>query len=167
MCRETTAGREATARHRRVPAAMFAALVLATVVSCGSPESATPNSAATPTSATPTTAPPGTGTPTTAPREPVTHEFVIPAGTAVKLARGEDVGIIPERLKVRLGDKIKVRNDDTQWARLGLFDVAPGETVSMAFNTPGEMEGVIFSDESAGCGAIPSDADTFIVEVQP
>ncbi len=148
----------AATRHRLAPVAVMVALLMATAVSCGDPESATPTtgSKATQTTAVTTTA-----------REPVTHEFVIPAGTAEKLARDEDVGIIPKRLKVRLGDKIKVRNDDSQWARLGLFDVAPGETVSMAFNTPGEMEGVIFSDESAGCGAIPKDADTFIVEVQP
>lgn len=146
-------------RRSLVPATMALMLLAATTVSCGDAESVDPKASS---GSTTTTA-----VESTVPREPVTHEFVVPAGTAERLARGEDVGIIPKRIKVRLGDRIKVRNEDSQWARLGLFDVAPGETVSMAFNTPGEVEGVIFSDESAGCGAVPTDADTFIVEVRP
>jgi hypothetical protein len=102
---------------------------------------------------------------TTVPRESIVHEFVIPAGTAELLAVGEDVEIIPRTLEVRVGDKIRVRNDDTEFARLGIFDVRPGETVSMAFNTPGPLEGIVFSDESGGCGVPPPDVETFVIDV--
>lgn len=103
---------------------------------------------------------------TTALRESVVHEFVIPDGTAVLLAEGQDVDIIPQTLKVQVGDKIKVRNEDSEFARLGIFDVRPGETVTMAFNTPGEMEGIIFSDDSGGCGVPPPGVKTFTIDVR-
>lgn len=103
---------------------------------------------------------------TTVPRESVTHEFVIPDGTAARLAEGEDVDVIPRSLEVRVGDKIRVRNEDSEFARLGIFDVRPGETVTMAFNTPGEMEGIIFSDATGGCGAPPPGVETFVIDVR-
>ena len=103
---------------------------------------------------------------TTAPRESVTHDFVVPEGTAERLAWGYEVEIVPQPLEVRVGDRIRVRNDDTEFARLGIFDVRPGETVTMAFNTPGELEGIVFSDSSGGCGVPPSDVQTFTIDVR-
>ena len=119
--------------------------------------------------ATPTTEPATTqattsSEPTT--REGVTHEFVIPEGTAARLERGEYVDAIPRSLEVRVGDRISVRNDDSELARLGIFDVWPGETISMAFNTPGQLEGIIFSDDSGGCGVPPPDVETFVIDVR-
>ena len=64
---------------------------------------------------------------TTAPRESVTHDFVVPEGTAERLAWGYEVEIVPQPLEVRVGDRIRVRNDDSEFARLGIFDVRPGE----------------------------------------
>lgn len=104
------------------------------------------------------------------PREKVTHDFVIPAGTAQRIAdgvEGEDLGIIPAELKVRVGDRIRVRNDDTELMRLGIFDVRPGETVTMNFNTPGKLEGVIFADQAGGCGVPPGEDESFIIDVKP
>lgn len=98
---------------------------------------------------------------TTLPHKSVIHEFTIPDGTAGRLLWAEDVNIIPNVLDVRVGDKIRVHNEDSELVRLGIFDVRPGETVSMAFNTPGELKGVIFSDQSGGCGPPPPDAQTF------
>ena len=102
----------------------------------------------------------------TAPRESVTHDFVVPEGTAERLAWGYEVEIVPQPLEVRVGDRIRVRNDDSEFARLGIFDVRPGETVTMAFNTPGELEGIVFSDSSGGCGVPPSDVQTFTIDVR-
>ncbi|MGB3412161.1 MAG: hypothetical protein WBA45_13305 [Microthrixaceae bacterium] len=106
----------------------------------------------------------------TTPRERVTHDFVIPAGTAQRIAEGvegEDLGIIPAELKVRVGDRIRVRNDDSELMRLGIFDVRPGETVTMNFNTPGKLEGVIFADQAGGCGVPPGEDESFIIDVKP
>lgn len=104
---------------------------------------------------------------TTVARKPVTHGFVIPAGTAEALARGEEPDIIPRRLDVHVGDRIRVRNDDRATAYLGLFDVAPGETVSMDFNKVTVLSGVIFDDEGGGCGSSPPEDKRFIINVQP
>lgn len=156
----------ATQRNRFTLTGLVAAVVVVMggfmLAACGDDGSATGTKGSTtslPTSSAPTTS--------TTPREPVTHDFVIPSGTAEKLARGEDVDVIPATLEVHVGDRIQVSNDDSELARLGIFDVRPGETVSMNFNTPGQMEGVIFSDDSGGCGKPPADAKTFTITIRP
>lgn len=105
--------------------------------------------------------------PTSARRTGVTHDFVIPAGTAARLRRGEDPGVIPRRLDVRVGDRIRVRNDDTEIARLGIFDVSPGETATMNFLEETVLTGAIFGDESGGCGTPPPESKKFIINVRP
>lgn len=104
---------------------------------------------------------------TTLARAGVTHDFVIPAGTAARIRRGEDPGVIPRRLDVRIGDRIRVRNDDTEVARLGIFDVSPGETATMNFLEETVLTGVIFGDESGGCGTPPPESKKFIINVRP
>lgn len=99
-------------------------------------------------------------------RKGVTHDFVVPAGTSEKLEKGEDLDLIPRRLDVHVGDKIRVRNDDSELVRLGLFDVAPGETVTMNFTKPGPMSGAILT-ESSGCGAPPPEDKVFVINVKP
>lgn len=146
------ADRHATSGPRLAAIAVVLGAALAPALSCGEQQS------------TPATTQPEP-VETTAPPSNVVHEFVIPAGTAGRLAAGEDVGVIPRTLEVRVGDKIRVRNDDSEFARLGIFDVRPGETVSMAFNTPGPLEGIVFSDESGGCGVPPPDVETFVIDV--
>lgn len=103
----------------------------------------------------------------TVPRESVTHDFVVPAGTADRIARDEEVEVVPDVLEVHVGDRIRVRNDDRELARLGIFDVGAGETISMNFNTPGELQGLIYADASGGCGVPPPDAQTFTIVVLP
>lgn len=103
----------------------------------------------------------------TVPRESVTHDFVVPAGTADRIARDEEVEVVPDVLEVHVGDRIRVRNDDRELARLGIFDVGAGETISMNFNTPGELQGLIYADASGGCGVPPPDAQTFTIIVLP
>ena len=104
---------------------------------------------------------------TTVARKSVTYDFVVPAGTYEKIKKGEDPGLFPRQLDVHVGDKIRVRNDDTKLVRLGLFDVAPGETVTMNFNKPGVRTGSIMSDDSGGCGSPPPDDKVFRINVKP
>jgi hypothetical protein len=72
----------------------------------------------------------------------VDHDFVIPEGTARRIARGEAIEIVPQHLDVRVGESIRIRNEDTSGATVGIFYVGAGEVVRMAFTTPGELKGV-------------------------
>ena len=54
------------------------------------------------------------------------HRFVIPAGTAVRLAAGELVEVIPPDLRFRLRDRLVIVNDDSAPHVIGPFSVAPG-----------------------------------------
>lgn len=100
-------------------------------------------------------------------RKAVTHDFVIPPGTAERLRQGEDPAVIPQRLDVHVGDRIRVRNDDTEKARLGIFDVDPGETTTMKFMEESVLTGTYFGAESGGCGTPPPEAKKFIINVRP
>jgi plastocyanin len=74
-------------------------------------------------------------------RDPVTHEYVIPYGTANRLAGGEKVEIVPQKLKVKVGDTIRIVNQDSFGSQVGIFHVGAGETVTMKFTTPGTLTG--------------------------
>jgi plastocyanin len=74
-------------------------------------------------------------------RGKVTHEYVIPKGTWERTARGEDVKIVPAQLDVRVGDTLRIRNEDVGGQEVGIFNVGPGQTVTMKFTTPGELSG--------------------------
>ncbi len=95
------------------------------------------------------------------------HEIVIPDGTTGRVRMGEKVDVIPKRIDIEVGDRIRVRNDDSETAMLGLFDVRPGETVTMNFNEVNVLTGTIFGDEPAGCGAPPPKDQQFIINVRP
>ncbi len=71
----------------------------------------------------------------------VTHEYLIPAGTAAHIASGEPVDIVPERLHVTVGDTIRIRNDDRQAASVGIFYVGAHQSITMRFTEPGQLEG--------------------------
>ena len=67
--------------------------------------------------------------------------YVIPEGTADDLAAGEPVEIIPGNLDVRVGEVIRVVNNDDEGHFVGIFFVGAGETVTQRFASPGEFEG--------------------------
>lgn len=71
----------------------------------------------------------------------VVHEFVVPIGTEAALDSGETVELVPQVLDVRVGDSIRIRNEDVSTAQVGIFNVAAGETVTMRFTTTGELVG--------------------------
>lgn len=73
--------------------------------------------------------------------DPVTHEYVIPFGTYKRLQGGERVELVPQTLRVKVGDSIRIRNDDSYGSQVGIFHVGAGETVTMRFKTPGVLEG--------------------------
>lgn len=83
-------------------------------------------------------------------------DFVIPAGTADRIAAGEDIEIIPTELVVHVGDAIRIVNQDTANHVVGVFYVAAGETLTQRFQSEGELEG--------SCSVHPSGAFTLRVE---
>ncbi|MER3484910.1 MAG: hypothetical protein C4345_01935, partial [Chloroflexota bacterium] len=68
--------------------------------------------------------------------------FVIPAGSAARLAEPGVESAIPLPTLIRFGPgetaAISVRNEDTVVHRAGPFVVGPGETFTMRFPAPGE-----------------------------
>lgn len=84
------------------------------------------------------------------------HEFVIPLGTAYRIASGEDVEIVPRELVVDVGDSIRIVNEDDRGHSVGVFYVGAGETLTQRFDSPGVLEGL--------CDVHPSGSFTLRVE---
>ncbi len=57
----------------------------------------------------------------------------IPAGTALRVAAGEDVALLPADLRLGLRDRLVVVNHDDRTHRVGPLTVAPGERVTRRF----------------------------------
>lgn len=70
-----------------------------------------------------------------------TYNFVIPKGTAELLARGATVTFIPSPLEVRVGEIMKITNQDVVGQDIGPIYVGPGETVVQRFASPGTLKG--------------------------
>jgi plastocyanin len=84
------------------------------------------------------------------------HDYLIPAGTADRIAAGAEVEIVPAELVVKVGDAIRIVNDDSEDHVVGVFFVAAGETLTQRFNSVAVLEGE--------CSVHPSGAFTLRVE---
>jgi plastocyanin len=84
------------------------------------------------------------------------HDFLIPPGTAGRIAAGQTVEIVPAELVVKIGDAIRIVNNDSEDHVVGVFFVASGETLTQRFNSEGVLEGE--------CSVHPSGAFTLRVE---
>jgi hypothetical protein len=71
----------------------------------------------------------------------VEHEYVVPLGTGDRIDAGEEVEIVPRKLEVKVGDSIRIVNDDVQGVNVGIFWVPAGRTATMEFTTPGTLTG--------------------------
>ena len=69
------------------------------------------------------------------------HDYTIPAGTADLIEAGELVEIVPPELTVRVGEAIRIVNDDDEGHVVGVFYVGAGETMTQRFTAPGELSG--------------------------
>lgn len=74
-------------------------------------------------------------------RDPVTHRYVIPAGTGARLEAGERIEVFPRVLRVRVGDRLVVRNEDDRRHHAGPISVDPGSRMEMTFGRAGELRG--------------------------
>lgn len=70
------------------------------------------------------------------------HEvaYVVPAGTAARIASGETVSVLPSEIQLRTGDTLVVRNDDTEAVQIGPFRVDPGQRLSHRYRTAGTYD---------------------------
>jgi hypothetical protein len=69
------------------------------------------------------------------------YDYVIPFGTGKRLDGGEKVQIVPGVLNAKVGQRIRIRNDDARGAAVGIFWVPAGRTVAMEFTEPGTLSG--------------------------
>ena len=67
--------------------------------------------------------------------------FVIPAGTAARLAAGEQVEVLPADLNFALQDRLIFLNEDSEVHRVGPFTVAPGERLTQRFSSVATISG--------------------------
>lgn len=84
------------------------------------------------------------------------YDYVIPRGTAERIEGGESVEIVPRELVVRVGEAIRIVNDDVDGHVVGVFYVGAGETLTQQFTAPGELSGQ--------CSVHPSGEFTLRVE---
>lgn len=73
--------------------------------------------------------------------EAATYEYVIPYGTDVKLKAGQAVDIMPTELDARVGESIRIVNNDAADFMVGPFFVKGKSTVGMRFTEPGRLVG--------------------------
>jgi len=76
-------------------------------------------------------------------------------GTAERLARGEQVELLPRTLEVAVGDRLEIVNRDEVTHEVGPYTVAPGQTLTQTFTSPGTLEGA--------CTLHPEGAITIVV----
>lgn len=69
------------------------------------------------------------------------YVFEIPAGTAARLAAGEDVDVLPAELDLALRDRLVLLNHDDQAHQVGPFRVAPGERLERRFSDAVSLSG--------------------------
>lgn len=74
-------------------------------------------------------------------RDAETIAIVVPPGTADRLAAGEKVEIMPTRLEFRVGDMIRIRNDDDVEHSVGPYQVKAGQEMVLRYGAVGVYEG--------------------------
>ena len=74
--------------------------------------------------------------------EEATYEYVVPYGTGNRLDSGLTVEIMPQTLSVKVGESIRITNDDIRDFMVGPFFVQAGQTLAMRFTHAGVLSGV-------------------------
>ena len=69
------------------------------------------------------------------------YDYTIPAGAGARIDAGEQLDIVPAELVVRVGESIRIVNDDDRGHVVGIFYVGAGETMVQSFTSAGELSG--------------------------
>jgi hypothetical protein len=70
-----------------------------------------------------------------------TYEYVVPAGSGEAFDRGEPLEILPPTLEAKVGEVIRIVNEDSRGHIVGPFYVGAGETLVQRFASPGVFQG--------------------------
>lgn len=73
--------------------------------------------------------------------ETADYEYVVPYGTSVRINAGQSVDLMPQYLEVRVGETIRIKNQDSRDYMIGPFFVAAAQTLSMRFTQEGTLSG--------------------------
>ena len=65
----------------------------------------------------------------------------VPRGAAARIARGEDVDVVPDRIDARVGDTLRLVNHDVRSHAVGPFLVGPGQRLESRLARAGTYEG--------------------------
>lgn len=84
------------------------------------------------------------------------YEFIIPFGTGARFDAGDAVEILPGAMTVRVGEVMRIINQDNRDHLIGPFFVGAGEVLVQRFASPGEFTGL--------CTVHPSGAFVLTVE---
>lgn len=74
-------------------------------------------------------------------REPQTIVFEVPKGTAQRQRAGEEIEIMPADLEMKVGDTIRIVNNDDIVQIVGPYTVGAGQTLRQTFTEPGTIVG--------------------------
>ncbi|HQZ35148.1 MAG TPA: hypothetical protein PK020_12025 [Ilumatobacteraceae bacterium] len=73
--------------------------------------------------------------------ERATYEYIVPLGTGVRLDNGEVIELMPQRLKAKVGESMRIINNDDRSYMIGPFYVSAGQQLAMRFTHPGTLQG--------------------------
>ena len=75
------------------------------------------------------------------PSERATYDYIVPYGTSVRIDAGQKVDLMPKELNVRVGESIRINNQDTRDYMIGPFFVTAGQSLAMRFTQAGVLSG--------------------------
>ena len=70
-----------------------------------------------------------------------TFEIVVPAGTQERILAGEVIDVMPNRIELRVGDTLLIRNEDSVTQSVGPYMVAAGREMTLTYGSVGRYEG--------------------------
>lgn len=91
------------------------------------------------------------------PNLPADYDFTIPAGAGERIDAGEELDIFPTKLEARVGETIRIVNEDDRGHLVGPFYIAANSTLTQRFASAGRFIGT--------CSVHPS--GDFVLEVAP
>lgn len=71
-----------------------------------------------------------------------TYDYMIPPGSGAATDRGEHLTIFPYRLDAKVGETLRIINNDDRAHILGPYTVGAGQVLTQEFTSPGTFVGV-------------------------
>ncbi len=71
---------------------------------------------------------------------PADFDYTIPPGTGAKIAADQPVSILPAVLNAKIGQTIRISNNDTVGETAGPFWVGPGKVIALRFSSSAHID---------------------------